>query len=319
MPATMKALACNSFGPVASLAVMDLPIPEPGPGQIRVRVQATSINPADAKTVTGATTMLHAKVFPLVTGWDYSGEVDALGAGTSGFSKGQAVFSFLPYGGSTRQGALAQFTLVQAAQLAPRPEGVGPDLAAAAATTGITALQALRLAGVRQGSRVLVTGASGGVGSIAVGIARRLGAEVEALTSAAHAGAVAALGASKVWDRGNSEWIHEPGEPFDAILDAAAAYSYGSLRRLLKRGGSYVTTLPKLSFLTDFIPARLRGHRTAMVMVRPVRADLEQLAGWLAEGLAVPIAQRYALAQGAEAMDRAEKGAFFGKLVVTLD
>jgi len=313
----MRALAAQSLGPVSGLNIIDLPTPEAGPGQVRVKVAATSINPADFKTLTGQMSMLHSTGFPMVTGWDFSGTVDALGMGVEGLALGQSVFGFHRYSRSTKQGALAEYTVAGAQTLALKPDSVGHDRAAAAATTGVTALQALRGARTGPGCRVLITGASGGVGSIAIGVARRLGADVDALSSHAFIRPVADLGAEKVWDRGTRDWMSAQGL-YDVILDAAAAYSYSSLRGLLKSGGRYITTLPKLSVLTDFFHSRLLGQSSRIVMVSPNRADLVQVAQWLENGLAVPIAEHYPLERGAQAVARSAQSDYFGKLVVTV-
>ena len=103
----MRALATPAYGPLESLRIVDLPLPEPGPGHVRIRVHASALNPGDAKTVTGETKILHARVFPMVVGFDFSGVVDALGKNVSGFERGDEVFGHLPYGRATRLGAFA--------------------------------------------------------------------------------------------------------------------------------------------------------------------------------------------------------------------
>lgn len=316
MPSTMQAMAVPALGPPSTLTLVTLPLPAPGPGQVRIKVVAASVNPAELKTISGETGLLHAKAFPMVTGWDYSGVVDALGAGVTALALGAEVFGFLPYSRRTRQGSFAQFVLASADQLAAKPAGVSHLQAAAAATVGITALQALRNAGLKAGQRVLVTGASGGVGALAIGIAQRLGASVDALSSKPHLEAVRGLGAQQVWDRQDPAWMAAAAGRYDVILDATGRLGYGRLRPLLTPGGRHVTTLPSLPFLVDLLSSRLRGQKAGMVICKSVPADLAQLAQWMEAGLAVPVAQTYPLAQLAEALTRLQAGDLFGKLAV---
>src|SRR6266851_378486 len=177
---TMRAIAAPSYGDLNQLKLITLPIPAPGSEEVRVRVHASALNPADYKVVLGTLKFLHARNFPLVVGYDFSGTIDALGPGVTPWKVGDEVFGFLPYGPGNRRGAFAEMLISRTDELAQKPSGVSHLIAAAAATPGVTALQCLRDLGRLQGAggRVLVTGVSGGVGPLAVGIARRLGANV---------------------------------------------------------------------------------------------------------------------------------------------
>ncbi len=137
----MRVLASPAYGPLESLRIIDLPQPEPGPGQVRIHVHASALNPADGRTITGKTKILHAGGFPMVVGFDFSGVVDALGKNVLGLKQGDEVFGHLPYGRATRLGAFAEYTLAKANALAQKPKDVSHTIVAASATAGLTALQ----------------------------------------------------------------------------------------------------------------------------------------------------------------------------------
>ena len=199
----MRALVGRTYGPLTDLAVADLPTPEPGANQVRVRVHAAALNPADFKVVTGSLKILHGRRFPMTVGYDYSGVVEAVGAGVQ-LAVGAEVFGFLPYAMGNQRGSFAELLIADVAQLAAKPAGVSHVIAAAAATPGLTALQTLRDLGRIAAPRVralLVTGASGGVGALAIGVARKLGATVTAIGSGKGFDPARALGATTVFDR----------------------------------------------------------------------------------------------------------------------
>jgi len=315
----MRALASSSLGSLRNAHVIDLPLPEPGPGEIRVRVHASAINPSDVKTILGKTRFLHAKGFPLVMGYDLSGEVDALGDGVTDVRVGQTVFGFHAYSRRTRLGAFATHTVLPAAFVAAKPASISHETAAAAATAGVTALQGLRDSGHHKpGYRVLVTGASGGVGAMVIGLTKALGGHPDAITSADNVSFIRGLGAEQVYDRGSPESLAAIKGPYDIVYDAAAAFSMRRFRHALAAGRTYVTTLPKLSLLADLLAAPFLGRRVRMVMVKPKRSDLEQLGLFLEQGLAVPIASTVTLADAASALDDYDRHGARGKVVVRM-
>lgn len=314
----MRALCARATGGTDRLKVEDLPAPEVGAGQVLVRVHSAAANPADGKVVRGelAGRFLHARRFPLVPGYDLAGVVEAVGGGVADLAAGDRVYGHLPYSGKNDQGSFAELVAVPAGEVGRLPEAVSFDAAAAAATTGLTALQGLRDRGrLAAGGRALVLGAAGGVGSIAVGVAKRLGAEVTAVCSPAATELVNELGADRVVARAHGEPLGLDG-PFDVAFDTPAAYGYVACRPLLAPGGSYVTTLPSGAFVAGKLMALFSSRRAALLVVKSVRADLELLAGWLADGLAVPIDSRFPVAEGGRAIDRLAQGGMRGRVVV---
>ena len=313
----MKALATPSYGPISQMTVTELPIPAPGSGQVRVKVIASAVNPADHKAPTGEVKFLHGRRFPMVMGYDFSGVIDALGPGVTGLSQGDEVFGFLAYGGSTKQGAYAEFLVTPVTQLALKPKAVSHAMAAAAATPALTALQGLRDDGkLASGGRVLVIGASGGVGSLAVGIARKLGAQVDAVCSTHAVEFVRELGADLVIDRKKEDPLVAAKGPYDVILDAAAAHSFSKTRHSLKPGGTYVTTLPSPAFALDKLKTLVSAQSCKMILLKPLPADLELLGKWLTEGLKVPIDSTIPVREVPAALQRMIGGEMKGRIVV---
>lgn len=299
--------------------------PDPGlapSGHVVVRVEAAALNPADLQVVGGtfAGRMLRARTTPLVPGFDFAGVIEACADGVGDLRISQRVFGHLPYGSATRQGSLAERVVVAADAVARVPDGVDFVTAAATATTGSTALQALRdRGGFVAGGRVLVNGASGGVGCHAVQVARLLGAEaVVGRCSAGKMDFVADLGAEPI-DYRRTPLGETPGGPFDVVLDAAATGSYRASRRIMTPAGAYVTTLPGPGLLLDLLWAMFSARRVALVTVRPRRADLDQLAGWLAAGdLRTPLDTTVRRLDIAEAFARLRSGDVRGKVAVEM-
>jgi NADPH:quinone reductase len=319
MQKTMRALAANANGPIEQCVVTDLPIPIPGPGEVRVRVASAALNPADAKTILGKTSLLHAKTFPLVMGYDFSGVVDALGPNVADFSVGADVFGMLPYSSKTRFGSLAEYTILPARWLAEKPAYLDHDTAAALATAGLTALQGLRGSGrMKEGNRVLVTGSSGGVGSLVIGVVRALGGKSDAITSTGGAELARRVGAETVVDRSASDFLSSLNGPYQIVYDAAAAYSMRTFRRVLAKNGTYVTTLPTRSLPGDLLVSPFLRRRVRLVRVKPSRADLLVLARFVEHGLVVPIATRVPLADAAAALANYHAHGARGKVVIRI-
>ena len=309
----MKAMAAFAYGPLDGIKQMDLPLPTPGRGEVRVRVVASALNPADYKVLLGKMKFLHGRNRPLVVGYDFSGTVDAAGPDVGERSVGDEVFGFLPYGPFNKRGAFAEALIAKCDEIAMKPKGVSHEVAAASATTGLTAIQSIRDLGRLPaiGGQVLVTGVSGGVGSIAVGIARKLNASVTAVGSGAGLELALRLGAVKVLDRTKDEL---PGNTqsqldgqFDVVFDAAAAYRWRKWRQTLKAGGAFVTTLPSFTFAADKAASLFARTRVHFVNVKSRPADLEVLAGWLEQGLEVPLTATISVRDLTQGLEQLQK------------
>lgn len=268
-PTRMRALATDRYGELEGLKVIEMPVPEPGAGEVRVRVVASALNPADYKVALGKVKFLHARNFPMVLVYDFSGTAEAVGRDVNDVGVGADVFGFVPYSPTNRRGAFAEAVIARVDQLAAKPQGVSHIQAAAAATPGATAIQSLRdLGRLRAGMKVVVTGVSGGVGSIGVAIAKRLGGHVVAIGSGRGLQLAPEMGADVVVDRKQDGAVNSLVGPYDVFFDAAAAYRWSGWRSRLSRGGTFITTLPSLAFVVDKLSSYLSSSRCAVAMVK---------------------------------------------------
>jgi NADPH:quinone reductase-like Zn-dependent oxidoreductase len=292
----MFAVEVSRYGDADVLTGAERPAPDPAPGRVPVRVTAAVVNPVDVWTRSGGlAAALPQLAAPFVLGWDFAGEL----------ADGTAVAGLIPWfaeAGAT--GTYAEQLQADPAWLAPIPAGVDPAEAATVALNGQTAQQALALAALPAGARLLVTGASGGVGSFAVQLATAAGLSVTAIASPGDEAYVASLGAKEVLTRGATP----PPAAFDAALDAS---SYGGVLHAVRDGGVYVA-------VTDpSIPPAERGIRVEKIGVEPSSAGLAALLADLAAGrLTTRIEQRLPLSAAADAHRRTEAGGLRGKLVL---
>lgn len=317
----MRAVILDRNGPIDSLRIGEMDPPSMAADEILVRVHAAAVNPADLKVISGkdGAAFIHARKFPTAIGFDFSGVVEKIGAGVRDRTVGDEVFGFLPYSMTNRQGSFAELVSVKTHAVGVKPAGVAHEEAAASATVGCTALQGLRdNGGLKAGQRALVNGASGGVGSFAVQIAKQLGAEVWGTASAANEGFVRELGASRVMDYRKTP-LRSLEAKFDVVLDAAVTSSFQEVRGLLNAGGAYVTLLPSTSLFLGMLSSLLSSKRCGLVMVKPRSADLDQLGQWLAaDQVRASIDETFPLSGITAALSAQESGSIRGKLAIRL-
>lgn len=314
MAASMRAMAADATG----VEMIEVPKPTPGPGQVRVKVFAAAVNPAEKRVIDGEFTgrFLHATAAPLIVGWDLAGAVDGVGDGVTDLADGTAVWGHLPYMPSTKQGTFAEWVTLDADSVAAKPDDVPHHVAAAAATPTMTSLQSLRdLGRLTDGDSVLVIGARGSVGSMAVGIAKRLGGHVTGVCRTKDVERVEELGSDVVIDRTLSNPL-DAESAYDVVFDTPAVHSFARCARAMRPGGTYVTTLPDLALISGFVRALFSSKRCRFIKVRSRRADLELAGRWLSEGLDVPIDSRHDIADLDVALRRQEDPGRMGRVVI---
>ncbi len=324
----MRAYATDRRGAISNLTLRELPKPSPAPHQLLIRVRAAALNPADLKILfsAAAANFLHHPAFPMLLGYDFSGVVAEVGAAATGHAVGDEVYGFLPYTRKNRSGTFAEFVCVDAAEVGPKPKSISHEEAAAAATAALTALQGLRDKGrLAPGQAVLINGASGGVGSYAVQMAKLLGGAVSALCSAGKADAVRALGADTVYDYKTTHLAARKGEPgaldgrFDIVFDVASNASFGACAHLLAPRGAYVTLLPSPSLFVGKAQALFSQRSCDFVVVLSLAANLAQVSRWFDEGKLKPVLERtYPFAELPAALERMKSGEVRGKLALTV-
>jgi NADPH:quinone reductase-like Zn-dependent oxidoreductase len=278
---TMQAVLIRGYGGPQTLEVVrDASIPRAGPGQVLVRVHASGLNPADAFIRAGRMKLFTGRDFPKVLGCDIAGEVVQA---AEGFAAGERVFAMLD---TLKGGGYAEYAAVPAGFLARMPQALSFEEAAAVPLAALTAWQGLRdVARVQRGQRVLVRGASGGVGGYAVQLARGLGAHVTGLCSERNVEWVRALGAEEVIDYGRTKLADMAGG-HDVVFDAAGEDApWGALRRLLQPRGVYVGIRPSFpGMLRQAVSRFMPGPAYRLLLVKPSGAQLAELAARMDAG-----------------------------------
>ena len=322
----MKALLQHAYGTPDVLEIAEIATPTPGPGEVLVRVRAASINAGDWFIMTGRPYIARL-AFGLsapkskVRGRDVAGIVEAVGAGVTRFTVGDTVY------GESDSGSLAEFAIVVERTLAMAPTRITLDQAAASPVAGATAVQALTEAGtIAPGMRVLIIGASGGVGTFAVQIAVALGAEVTAVCSARNAAQATELGAQHVVDYAVDD-VTKGEERYDVILDLVGNHSLRRLRRILVPGGTLVLSSGAGSALLGPIGRLLRGAVYNLVVRERVTTfvgssttdRLDRLAALIDSGSVTPrVEATFPLAEGADAMRRFGQEHARSKIVIAV-
>jgi NADPH:quinone reductase-like Zn-dependent oxidoreductase len=312
----MRAFRYHTVGSASTPRVEDVPVPEPAAGEVLVRVRCASVNPVDWKIAAGKFRLLLKGGLPRTMGSDFAGEIAAVGPGVEGWRAGDRVMGFVdPF--ARTAGTFAEYVPVPAGFVMRRPSAVGDELGAALPCVGVTAVALCNLAQVGAGSSVLVNGASGGVGHLAVQVAKARGALVAATASTARHEFVTALGADEFIDyreRPLSDWPMA----FDAVIDCVPNLPRRCHRRLLKRGGHYASTLPDgWTYTLDPLLNRLGPVRRHAVMLQPDQRALEELLACVAAGkVRCEIAGVFPLAQAARAIEQSRAGHVAGKLVI---
>lgn len=322
----MRVAEVTEYGPPEVVGIAERPDPRPGVGELRVRVHAACVGAADSAARSGSPWFARL-AFGLraprrsVLGSDFAGVVDEVGPGVTRFTVGDRLF------GATGAAVGAhgeRLVVAESAAIAALPADVSMTDAAAACDGALTALPFLRDgAHLRAGQRVLVIGASGSVGAAAVQLAKHLGAHVTAVCGPAHVDLVASLGADRVIDRSVEDALTGP-DTYDVVFDAVAASTFRRARRVLRPGGTYLTTVPSFAILLQQLTSRL-GQRRAVIMFTGLRKDadkapdLQHLAGLLAAGaLRPPIEREVSLEQLAEGYRLVDSGHKGGSVVLRL-
>jgi NADPH:quinone reductase-like Zn-dependent oxidoreductase len=320
----MRAVTYRRYGSPDVLELVEAPKPAPGSEQVLVRVQAASVNPIDWHFMRGSPAAVRLMTGPLRPrdgrlGRDLAGVVEAVGSNVSRFRPGDEVFGAAP-------GTVAEYVSARADRLAAKPENITFEQAAAVPVAALTALQGLRDKGrLKPEQKVLVIGASGGVGTFAVQIAMAIGAEVTGVCSTRNVEMVASIGADRVVDYTREDFA--TGEArYDVVLDCIGDHSLSDYRRVMNARGVYVGVGGAggtLRVLLDLVAAKVVSLFVSQRFVSFIAAlngeDLDALAELMRSGKVTPVIDRlYPLERAAEAVRHLETGHARGKVVVTI-
>jgi NADPH:quinone reductase-like Zn-dependent oxidoreductase len=301
-----KAVRYNEYGGVGVLQVVNVPLPEPGEGQVLVEVKATAINPGEVKIREG---LLHDRwpaTFPSGEGSDLAGVITAVGPGVTGLAVGDEVIGF-----TDRRASHAQYVIVEAADLTPRPAGVSWEAAGSLFVAGTTAYAAVRSVSLRPGETVAVSGAAGGVGSLAIQLARRAGAEVIGIAGPANHDWLAARGVTPIaYGEGLADRLRAAAGRIDAFIDTQGD---GYVKLAVELG----VDPARIDTIIDFPAVRKYGVKLEGNAAAGTAEVVAELARLVADGvLEIPIAATFPLGEIRAAYERLEQGHTRGKIVL---
>ena len=323
----MKAIVYHTYGAPDVLKCEEVEKPTPKRDEVLIKVRAASVNPVDWHFMRGTpyfVRMMAGLRKPKFTrlGVDVAGRVEAVGSGVTRFKPGDEVF-----GGC--RGAFAEYACAPESWLVIKPEGVTFEQAACVNVAALTALQAIGDRGrVGPGQKVLINGASGGVGTFAVQIAKSFGAEVAGVCSTRNVEMVRSIGADRVFDYTREDFT-KGGPRYDLILDCIGNHSLSAFRRVLNPEGRYVMVGgpsgrwmigPLARVLMGLVLSRFVGQKLVMVLAKPRNEDLALTAELMEAGKVTPVIdRRYSLGEAPEAVRYLEEGHARGKVVIALE
>ncbi|NEO27934.1 MAG: NAD(P)-dependent alcohol dehydrogenase, partial [Kamptonema sp. SIO4C4] len=288
----MKAVTIAQYGSPDVLQYQDVETPQATGDRLLVRVKASSVNPIDWKIRAGYLKLLTGRQFPLYLGLDVSGVVEAVGETVTRFQPGDEIYACLEVK-PKQAGTYAEYTTVPEFLAAHKPTNLSHLETATVPLAAMTALQALRNQGkVQSGQQVLINGASGGVGSFAVQIAKTLGAQVTGVCSTRNLETVRSLGADQVIDYTQTDFTQNA-SPYHCIFDTVAKRSFWDCRRVLTPQGHYITTLPMPdTLILGAIGKLLPWQKAHTIILQPKASDLETLKTWIEAGKIRPLIDR---------------------------
>jgi len=314
----MRAVIFNRFGGTDVLEIADIAKPTIQADEVLVRVHAAAVNPKDTFVRKGRFQRLTGKQFPMQLGYDFAGEVAAVGDRVTNFNAGQAVFGMLDiWQGRT----CAEYLAVRENMLAGMPSALTYTEAAAIPLTASTSLQALRdEADIKKGDHLGINGASGGVGTAAVQIAKLYGANVTAISSAVNHDFLTSLGADTCIDYHDTD-VAVGDLRFDIFFDVFGNQPFKRIKPVLARSGTWVSTVVKPHVFISQFATRLFGRQKArQVIVKARHTDLALIRDWIEAGHLRPIVQDvFPLDEIREAHAQQETKHTRGKIVVTID
>ncbi|MCI4083891.1 NADP-dependent oxidoreductase [Streptomyces sp. MMS21 TC-5] len=306
----MRAIVVKEWGGPENLVEREIERPEPGLGEVLVRVHAAGVNPVDWKTRASGALIAWGET-PIV-GWDVSGTVEAVGPGVTLYAPGDEVYGMPHF--PRQAGGYAEYVVAPARHFARKPASLDHVQAAALPLAALTAWQALvDTAGVTAGQRVLVHAAAGGVGHLAVQIAKARGAYVIGTASAAKHDVLRELGADELIDYRSVDFAEAVAD-VDVVLDALGGETAERSLKVLKPGG-HLVSLPG----PDSVPAGADGVNASWVLVDPDLGGLQAIAELADKGLLKPLVETVLpLAEAARAHEIGEQGRTTGKIVLTV-
>lgn len=310
----MRAIVINHYGGREELVQTNMEIPEVGADDVLIKVEAAAVNPVDIAIREGYLRDRLSAEFPMVLGYDASGVIVKAGKNVTDLREGIRVYT---YQDLNRQGAYAEYVAVQKNLVSEMPSNLSFEEAASIPLAGITAWRGLNEAGIKAGDRVLIIGGSGGVGTLAIQLAKSFGAIVTATTSTANMQLAADLGAEEVIDY-KKEDFHLRGPVYDVVFDTVGGEEFTKGLKTVKTGGSLVS-IAAVPGEEQKAFAKENGIQIKFIISNPSGDILRQLTRYIENGQLKPVINKvYSLSQVSEAHEHSESGRAKGKIIIKM-
>lgn len=311
----MKKAVNVQYGGIDSIKVIETDSPAVKRGAVLVKVEAAALNPKDILVRKGKFKRFTGNKFPQGVGYDFSGTVED--PKNSNFQKGDKFFGMV---NGWRGRCCAEYVDVKATELYQMPKNISFEAAAGVPLAGQTALQAIRDQGkITQGSQILINGASGGVGTLAIQVAKALGGEVTTVSSSKNLDFCSSFGADHTISYEKTQLL-EMEASYDIFFDVFGNYSFRKVAGLLKQDGIYITTIPKADILKEQFSNWFRKKKAKLVVVRSNERDLKWFSEKIEESKIKPVVdQVFSLSEIQAAQQRIESKRTKGKVIVKLN
>ena len=314
----MRAWVATEYGGLDVMKFMEIENPKVSKGKIMVEIEYAALNPYDYKLRNGMAKWMTGKRFPKVFGGDFAGKVIESQDKNKSFKKGQWVYGFanIFFGG---QGSLAEYTVVSPKYVRLLPEGIKPINACAVVSAGLTGLNGLQKCGNLNNKKILINGATGGIGHLATQIAVAKKGIVTTVCSSKNIGLAKELGAKNVIDY-KTEDVFSDGIRYDIIYDSAAKLTYSKAKNYLEKAGVYCTTEEGFKVTTQVILSKLNSNSTMYLSsFRGKQNDFKELESMMISNKLKPVIYKiFSLEDAGNAFELLEKGGFNGKILVKI-
>lgn len=310
----MKKVIFNKYGNFDDLQMVETAVPTIKENELLVQVKAVAINPLDWKIIEGQMKLITGSKFPKGVAFDFAGIVEKTGS-QSVFKVGDAVFGAMT---AMKGEALAEYLVITEQSAYKKPDNISFETAAAMTSVGAAALHVFQKSKVKADSNILINGASGGVGLLAVQMAKKQGMKVTAVASGKGLSFLEKWKPDLLIDYKNGQKIGQ-NTAFDAVFELSGTLSFGEAKPMMKSKSAFVSTLPNpVDMASAFVNNLWSSKKFEIIMATPTQENLRDLCDWVANGLEITIAKTFAMHEFKEAYQFAKKGGLIGKVVFAL-
>jgi NADPH:quinone reductase-like Zn-dependent oxidoreductase len=311
----MRKISFYNYGDPSVLTLTEAPKPQPEEDEVLIKVSAAGVNPIDFKTRNGSLKYIAPGKLPRTPGVEIAGTIEKLGSAVKRFKTGDGIFAMMGMIG----GGYAEYISLKEDLVSKIPSGITLQEAASVPLGSLTALQSLRDYGkLTSGMKVLINGASGGVGIYGVQIAKALGAHVTAVCSGRNMEFVKNFGADQIIDYQKNDFT-KSNNKYDLVFDAVATSSPGKCKRIISKGGSYVSTIPAPGLMLQQATNFLRSRKAFGMLCKSGHKDLDFIASLITEGkIKTSIEKVFDLKDASDAHFHIETGRTRGKLIIKM-